>query len=509
MGVGVRGRLTRRALTSLFFPGHRALGLGLGGGFFSRKISVIKGALIVGSGCLLGAALFFAAPPFREAVQVALSPWKQLLSLDPKAGQLHLQALAHQAEQNHDAEGLAFCATRTRDSGESARLAEEAVGLNPDLLWIYAAVAVRHPELPEIRAWIPKLETWNPQNALFPLIVAGSHDVQHPFGNEGATEGHEKGPAWRGAMSAAFASNRFDDYFDRMKELDRIVVLRYRFYEPEEVLFDEGTGIPVSGLQDSRLFATSLIQSGKNLEVQGHPKLASEKYWTVARFGQLIASQDHTQVEQWTSHGLQAMAYKQLQEVSQKKGNRNEADLFGYLAAKFDPAKELNTMRRDRVFTQYICRRNAAFLQIAAVLGVVFIGLVLAAILISIFRRGPGGDAGARRTKARAAMLGFTGAAGLLLSTATIYLTFRPYWYIFQSAVLTGDRSHVADLADFLVAAQMLPSLGQNREWLLHLPFYFWAAVILSGIAGLGFILLRHLRTSTPAKDLPQNPQVP
>jgi hypothetical protein len=76
------------------------------------------------------------------------------------------------AEQDHDPEALAFVAFRHPRSKEGARLADEAVRLHPNLVWIYGIVAVRGPSLPEIDRWVPALERFDPQNAIPHLITA-------------------------------------------------------------------------------------------------------------------------------------------------------------------------------------------------------------------------------------------------------------------------------------------------------------------------------------------------
>jgi hypothetical protein len=127
----------------------------------------------------------------------------------------------------------------------------------------------------------------------------------------------EEDPAWQSAMAAAFASPEFDDYLDRSRELDRRVVSRYGFNDPYELLSGEQYGLPSYAFSDSQRFAKSLLQSGRELEARGDRKGAAEKYWAVARFGQVMDSQVHTEV----GTPLQAMAYKELQVLSAKEGN--------------------------------------------------------------------------------------------------------------------------------------------------------------------------------------------
>ena len=505
--LGGASVLAKRAVASLFILGRRGQGIPPGAGLFAKDVSVRKAALVTGGGCILAALLFFAAPPFRQALRVAISPWTRLLDSNSSDHQPRLQALAKLAEQRRDAEGLAFCAVRLKNGAASARLAREAVRLDPNLLWVYAVVAVRHPELAEIGQWLPQLERWDPQNALFPLIIAESVDISHVLREDVKTRGDEKDPEWRSAMTAAFQSPKFDDYLDLVEELDRRVVPRYGFYDPEEVLLVEDQSMPTYAVEDSRRFASSLIHSGEDLEARGDQKAAREKYWAVARFGQLIDSQGHTGFEHWAGTSLQAMVYKQLQALSQKEGSQAEATLFSYLAVKFDPVSGEHGRLGGWIFGQYICKRNAAVLMVSGLMMLIFSGLLVitASMLISGSSRGAG--PAAQAAKPVATLVAMTSAVGVLLSSATLYLTYRPYWYIFQGAILNGDRSQARDLRAFLDSTRMFsPSVYLYLS--PNFRFYFWAGVILLGVIGLILILLRHFRGRARANGLQHSPRV-
>jgi hypothetical protein len=101
-------------------------------------------------------------------------------------------------------------------------------------------------------------------------------------------------------------------------------------------LSGEERGLPTYAWADSQQFANSVVQSGQDLEAKGDRQGAIEKYWSVARFGQTIDSQGHTESEYYLGLGLQAAAYKQLQELYEKGGKTNEAALFAYLKGKFE-----------------------------------------------------------------------------------------------------------------------------------------------------------------------------
>jgi hypothetical protein len=190
---------------------------------------------------------------------------------------------------------------------------------------------------------------------------------------------------------------------------------------------------------------------------------------------------------------LQAGAYKQLQALSQKEGSADEAALFGYLAGRFPPAVgEDSRLGGQWVFGRYVSRRNAAVLQIAGLMILIFSGLVVVAGSVVIVGSRRGARRAAQRAKPVATVVTLAGAVGLLLSSATIYLTYRPYWYILQHAILNGDQSQTRDFHDFLMATQVLSGVGPHGYLLVNFPFYFWTGVTLLGVIGLALILLRH-----------------
>ena len=338
---GGASMMARHALISLLIPGRRGQIIALGGGLFARNVSLRKAVLVSAGGFILAALLFFAAPPFRQALRVSLTAWNDLFHLTAQDSQPRLRALSKQAESRHDPEGLVFAAARLSDAHESARLAGEAVQLDPNLTWVFAIVAVRHPGLSDIREWVPKLERWDPKNALFRFIIAESIDIDLVRKASRLTlkeerEEFENDPARRSAMAAAFACPKLDDYLVRLRELDTRVARRYGFNDPLEVLSGEERDLPTYAWADSREFANSVLRSGQDLQAKGDRQGAIEKYWSVARFGQTIDSQGHTDSEYFLGLSLQAAAYKQLQELYEKGGKTNEAALFAYLKEKFE-----------------------------------------------------------------------------------------------------------------------------------------------------------------------------
>ncbi|MGA2075695.1 MAG: hypothetical protein ABSH52_19570 [Terriglobia bacterium] len=161
------------------------------------------------------------------------------------------------------------------------------------------------------------------------------------------------------------------------------------------------------------------------------------------------------------------------------------------------------------VFGEYVTLRNAAVLQVSSLIMVVLGAVLLVAVSVLMAGIRKDGSAGAPRKGSWATVLALTSAVGLLLSSATIYLTYRPYWYIFQHAILEGDRSQVHDLSEFLMAIRILPYVTPGSSLAWNLRLCFWAGVTLLAVAALVLIILRHFPSRPEANRLQNHPRVP
>jgi len=136
----------------------------------------------------------------------------------------------------------------------------------------------------------------------------------------------------------------------------------------------------------------------------------------------------------------------------------------------------------------------------------VFSALIAMAAAVLIIGSREAARPATRRVRPVATVVALTCAMGLLLSSATIYLTYRPYWYIFQRTILKGDRSQTRDLFDFLISTRMPLVLGPRRD--VSISVYFWAGVILLGVMGLILIFLRQFRGHARTNNVRPSPHV-
>jgi len=188
-----------------------------------------------------------------------------------------LEALAQRAEQKQDAEALVFVAVRDWDASEGARLAQEAVRLDPNLVWVYGIVYICPTKPSERDQRIQKLEQWDPQNALPCFIIAECLDIDEVVREKIPKRVEDETPAWRTALAAAFQSPKLDGYQGRLKELDRRVLVRYGIENPYHALVCENPwcSLPSYTAWDSSRYANFLLESGDMLEARGDRKGAA------------------------------------------------------------------------------------------------------------------------------------------------------------------------------------------------------------------------------------------
>ncbi len=478
--VGGASVLAKHALVSVILRGSDRRTLSSANELFPQEGPMRKTTLAAIGVCAVASLLFFLAPIFRQAFHVSLAQWHDVIHVksvfeaqgpDPDP---ELKTLAWKAEKNHDAEGLAFVAARTTNQSESARLAEKAVHLDPKLTWIYAVVAVQYPSLPEINQWVPLLQRSDPQNALPNFIVAENIDIDQVVREKIPHRVEEQPAAWQDAMAAAFQSPKFDNYLARLIELDRRVLLRYHVDDPfQTIRGGHWYGLPSYASADSASYAHSLLESGRTLEARGDRKGAFEKYLTVARFGQMLGPAGAF----FLGRELQE-ACNRLAALSQEEGNKAEAAFYASFADQTDRAEreEFLSLRR-RVKGSDVSHWNS-FVVKASGLVILFTGGLLLTCALAIIVRGKSLRLRALRPSRLTLVVGLCGAIGALLSSAVLYVTYRPYAEILQRFIRNGDETSLTEVSSFLNTTQ-LPLGAQGFLDVSQFVFYFWFGVVL------------------------------
>jgi hypothetical protein len=461
---------------------------------FDKEGPMRKTTLAAIGAFVVASLLFFLLPVFRQAFRVSLAQWHDVLHVGLTLGYLdsdpELDALTKKAEQNHDAEALAFVAVRARNQAESARLADEAVHLDPRLTWIYAVAAVSWPSLPEIDRWVPALEAWDPQNALPHFIVAEKIDIDQVIREKIPHRADERPAAWQNAMAAAFQSSKLDNYLGRLKDLDRRVLLRYHVDDPFQVSGEDGWyGLPTYASADSSCYAKSLLESGQSLRVRSDRKGAFEKYLAVARFGQMMSPAGGF----FLQRDLQE-AYKRLGALAQEEGNQAGATFYAALANQADRAhyEALNSLR-NRVTGSGVSHWNASLVKTSGLASLACCGILLTCVL-GVVVRGKTLRPSALHPSSLTLGLGFGASAGALVSSSVLFVSYRPYSEILQRFIHKGDDGGLSELSSFLADVQ-LPLGTQDFLGSWNVVFYFWSAVTVLCFLAVLIAVVRHFQT--------------
>lgn len=492
--MGGAGVLAKHAILAVILPGSHRPSVSSASEIFSKEIPMRKTTLAVIASCVVASLLLFLAPVFRQAFRVSLAQWHDVFHVQRALGYLRtdpeLNKLAKQAEQNHDPELLAFVAMREPNQSESVRLADEAVGLDPNLTWLYATVAVHWSSFPELDRWVPALQKFDPQNALPYLITAEKIDVDQVVHESVPHRVEDEPAAWKDAMAGAFQSSKRDDYLDRRKEIDRRVLLHYRVDDPFQALADDcWYRLPSYGVADSSRYARLMIESGNSLEARGDYKGAAEKYLAVARFGQLMEPTDR-----FFLSGEIKDAYRQLGTLAERNGNNTDAAFYASLSAHLDRAAEKQLASwRSISRGSAVSRWNALLVRLSG-LALLFCGALLFVCAVGVMARRRSTRLSSLRPSSLTLVVGGSSAIGLLLASAVLLVSYLPYSELLRRFISTGDESGVPELSNFLGNAQV--PLG-TREYLgvSDAVLHFWSTVTILCVLALLVAVVRHYQT--------------
>ena len=483
--LGSAGVLAKHALLSLIFPSRNRPTIPSGGDLFSKEGPMRRPALAITAACVIASLLFFVAPVFRQAFRVSLLPWQIFFKTDDRRLSPELQSIVKKAEQNHDAEALAFVAFRHPQSSEGARLADEAVRLDPKLIWVYAIVAVRG-SFPD--RWVPALERFDPQNALPHLITAEKIDIDQVLREKVPDRAEDEPPAWQSAMATAFESAKLDTYSSQRKELDRRVLMRYRVGDPELIAGDAWFyGLPSYGVSDAYRYAELVLASAQVLEAQGDTKAASEKYLAIVHFGKLLGPDV---CARFCKHTQQA--YTRLAALAAKSSRPGEAAFYTFLAGQERQTAQESSSRYRRFSSNQVARWDA---DLARRSGAVMLlsGALLLATLFAVFLRSRSLRLSSLRPGRLAIALGISSSASFFVSGVVLRLSYQPYAEILQHFIRDGNETGLTNLRDFLGHAHAPIGSG----WLTprqDYSSYFWFAVIVLCALALFVAVLRYFQ---------------
>jgi hypothetical protein len=497
--LGGAGVLAKHAMLAVILPGSHRPTVSSASELFAKERPMRKTTLVAIAASTVASLLLFLVPVFRQAFRVSLAQWHDVVHVGSpfveQPSDAALEALVQKARQNRDPQALAFAAVRLSDQTDNTRLAEEAVRLDPGLTWIYAIIAVECPWRPEMDSWIPELEKWDPQNALPYLITAEKIDIDQVVREKIPHRTDEEPPAWQAAMARAFRSSKLDTYSRQRKALDRRVLLGYRIDDPFEALGDDSWyGLPSYGAWDASRYAKLLIASAGSLEARGDRQGAAEKYWAVARFGQMLGPDGGFFLSR---EGKEA--YQRLGSLSEIEGHQAEARFYASLRDQLDrEAEKERASRRSRFGGSSVSHWNALLVRLAGS-SMLFCGGLLLICALGVVVRARSVRLPALRPGRLTLALAFAAAIGALLSSAVLFVSYRPYAELLRRFLRNGEDGGVAELSNFLGDARLpLGSQYNLGSWYVGVwndVFYFWFAVTILCVLALLIAVVRHLQT--------------
>ena len=345
---------------------------------------------------------FFCVREFRWGLGLPLMERRfvsdQLIDIAPAK----LRALA--ARSPDDPQALAFVALHLvyADPQAAYDLAGQAVSRDPSLTWIYydLALSVRgasaerrwlNPQVAQrVQASLPKLEAWDPENAVpflleaeflratakdqpWPLISPSSHldfPLQHP--------------EWTAAMERAFQRSRYDAYHIRRFELERKLLTQQGWATPATVLMTVAS-FPIPNLLNLREYANFLVYyQGKNAEKAGRLDEALRDYNAASRFGLHMRGGPQTTIEDLIGVALDKIASQPLHDALVKAKRPDEAAL---VALRLEQYERIKSDQRDRVGVHSNAMWDGILIYVCSGLIVLFGALTLLSVLYVNLKR--------------------------------------------------------------------------------------------------------------------------
>jgi hypothetical protein len=370
---------------------------------------------------------------------------------------------------------MAFAAMHLPPGKESLQLADEAVKLNPNLTWIYMALAQQMDPGPVSDDLIGRVVRWDPDNAAPRLAAADAlRGVPRQVDLVMNPQADLPGP-WLQKMAAAFAAPKYDTYLATHLDLERSVMRRRKVGEPMmamDALYSHG----FPNMLLLRGYTRHVLSASQKEEAAGQVDLAWQSCWAVAKFGHIISLRAHTNIERLAGASLQLDAFERLQVLAEKKHNREAGTL---MAAH---SEELRLLQRSIMtgpesswMTSY---RDAKVSQTALVLMMISLGLLIAISLIWTLRRILPGTTTLRPSRLLPFGAGAS-AAGLAASSLTIYLCYQPFAEVFTRFMARRGEDGAEALYAFFGFSDFSFPLLYGGRYLLPWYLLLAAAVLL------------------------------
>ena len=450
---------------------------------------------------LLAAAAVLFLPQGREALNTFRSSWSGFMPTRFDLWQL--DRLGRRAEKQSDATILAFVALSTEDPERCLEFADRAVSIDPQYVWIYAAVRTRYSRYePRMVERLERLQAYDPDNAAPVLLEASllansriSEQYQRNSPRAGEIQAMlESDPKWMALMNRAFAAPRFDRYLARHAQLIAGVWNREKYLSPAVVLVGLW-GHPIPDLDGLRVFSAAKFRQAEAAAAAGDFGAAERLVDEVRRFGERLAGSNsgsrYANFENLAGLTLERDAARELGQLYRSAGRIADAEKAAAQMEQLDQRfSELNETLAANGFSRMVDFRGWGLLiQGLGIFLILVLAVVFAALLVLEL-------APARLTasrwwwrKAACSAADYLPAAVLVLTSAFL-LSFLPYARVFldyRSAAEPLSREHHLVEALWGLGAFPVRVLSSNYE------VWFWLAVTVALSALAVFLVARGL----------------
>jgi len=440
---------------------------------------------------LLATAVLFFVPVGRQTMRTVFASWSDFR---PSANDVRqLETLATRAEQNGDADDIAFAALCHPDPERAEQLANRAVAMDRRLTWIYASRFRRPDDQLTDEGWLASLRKFDPENAFIYLTAAepeGDRRLQSARG-QNQDEALTSDKKWMDEMARAFHASRYDSYVGRHRRLTREGWQKAPTLSPSLVVYS---------LWSHRIPEIFQIKAYANLQIKlalqqgqaGHMNLAEETLGEVTSFGERMTQSAETDIEKLAGLTVTRLGLQGLEKLNINAGPNNDPEKVRTRLEQLEKVAASRARLRSALPTPPpdtldAYERNARWVQVAAVSA-----LSLAILtLLSLFALevGPGLSWFMSGWKRRIVCAAADYAPLMFLAASAVLLvSFRPFAIVFEQ--YRSGNQFAADGASFIWPLLMLNRMsplsypleptGEYNAWFaLTIALAFIAIVVI------------------------------
>ena len=425
-------------------------------GLFARSRMALATVVIA------GVALIYAAmADVPKAVRMAASGWS--VGWQSRVPQEHWQEVARRAEEQKDAQALAFAALRLRAQGVG--YAEKAAAMDPQYTWVlYYAVGTTTATRPTFRyslsaeqreQYLAELRAWDPGNAAIEMEAASVARMQ------------KDDAQWRAHMKAAMAADHYDSYVPRGLQLGREYMKRDGDVNPMDRLWAI-IGFPLPSLPDAVEYTRELLASND-----------PQQWWAVAHFAHVMRDGASTDIEEAVASSIARNAYRKL--LASGTATQHEREMMkAEIGATEFREKEMRDRNNSADWFAY--RADAFAMDFAFVALALAAGMMLCPAVLSLVRR-----------KMMAVKVALGGAVTALFAVTVLALTYAPYAELLEHEKASTAATQIRNISLFWQLADAPMTLRQ-MFYVSQLTSFSWMVIIAALLGALLFIAGRNVR---------------